>query len=137
MHLVSHRGSQLSIGWFYQRPGRLHLHTFRVCGVLLLFLEKVSQKQKLITNANKKGLNRDYQTQKHSFKTRKPKLHHLTGPHCLCKFFIKSISVLLEKTSALIFHLLVNNQSLGKLHHLKITSRVQKSSFREIVWTFA
>lgn len=49
LYLISHRRSQLFIGWFHSRPGRPHFDTSTVGRASLLFLEKVGQKWKLIT----------------------------------------------------------------------------------------
>lgn len=49
-HLISHRGSQLFIGWFHAGPGGPHFDTSIVHRVtLLLLLEKVGQKRQLKT----------------------------------------------------------------------------------------
>lgn len=50
-HLISHRGSQLFIGWLHCRPGGPHFDTFAVGSISLLLLEKVGQKRKLITTS--------------------------------------------------------------------------------------
>lgn len=55
-HLISHRGSQLFIGWFHSGPGRPHFDAFTVRSALLLLLEKVGQKRKLITVAGRSNV---------------------------------------------------------------------------------
>lgn len=55
-HLISDRGSQLFIGWFHSRPGGPHFDPFNAQSVLLLLLEKVGQKRKLITVASRRNM---------------------------------------------------------------------------------